>query len=377
MEYIVYLTVLLLLGTLLSALAHRLKISRVFFLLFAGMMLAQFDLVAFDDSAIFTIATLALILTVFDSATNIRVKEFLQESKDVIILTLTFLTLNAIILGTLFVAYTKLSFILALIFSILMYGIDPLTVLSMLGKVKNRVIEMLEIEAILNTPLTIVLPLLFLSVLSKKGGFTVLSVSSTFFLLVYQLIIGVAIGLFIGFGIDYVLKKNYFGKLSYLALLTSATLAYAVSEIFDASGVIAITVFGLYFGNSALEEKPELERYMEIFSNILGILVFILLGTIIQIEKQYIVMGILLFLAHLCIRFLSTFSLRWLTLRDRVFLALNVPKGIDVAVVILLIITTYSKLEGLIIIQHLALQFVLYSVILSTFVNAVYKVDDI
>ena len=64
--------------------------------------------------------------------------------------------------------------------------------------------------------------------------------------------------------------------------------------------------------------------------------------------------------------FLSFIIMKGLSFRERIFLGINVPKGIDVAVIILLMITMFSDIPGLDFIVSLGLLFMLYSIVLST-----------
>ena len=47
-------------------------------------------------------------------------------------------------------------------------------------------------------------------------------------------------------------------------------------------------------------------------------------------------------------------------------MTLNVPKGVDVAVVILIVINSISNIGGISLLQNIILLFILYSIVLST-----------
>ena len=157
MEYLAYIAMLLLLGVLCSALAYRMKVSSVFFLILAGMLLSVFNLVVFEREFIVIVSELALILVLFNSTTKLRITEVKRYSPKALRLAFLFLIFCCLFMG--FITYTSLeldSVLLALLFAVLVYGIDPTIALAVLGKKKNRIMEILEIEAIINTPITVI-----------------------------------------------------------------------------------------------------------------------------------------------------------------------------------------------------------------------------
>lgn len=369
MEFLIYLSMILLMGVLASTLAQQLKVSNIFFLVLTGMVLGAFDMIHFDDSVLTTIATLTLILVVFECSDAIRFKEFKKFIKPAARLAIIYFILNLVILAfATFFSFNAVPILVAVMFSALMSGIDPVVAISTLGNKKNRLIEILELESVINTPITVIVPLFMIKMITTTTGSNILITLKNYGLVFFQQIsIALVIGLIIGYMLVSIMKKSYLGNLSHLAVITSATIAYVSSELLSGSGVLAVTAFGLIFGNLHPDHKVELQKFSAIFSNTLLILVFILLGMKINIEPQYILIGSLLFLVHLGVRFVSTYiSLPHIGIKKIVFSTLNVPKGIDVAVVILLVSTTYSYIPGVEIIINLGLLFTLFSITLAT-----------
>jgi NhaP-type Na+/H+ or K+/H+ antiporter len=96
-----------------------------------------------------------------------------------------------------------------------------------------------------------------------------------------------------------------------------------------------------------------------------------LVGIIIKIPLDYwfFAKSILLFGIYLIIRYMAVqicFSRLNYSVKEKVFMSLNVPKGIAVAVVVF-ILATY-EIEGIQPILNLILVFIVYSIILSTIV---------
>lgn len=375
MEFLIYLSMVLLMGVLASTLARHLQVSNIFFLILTGMVLGTLNLVEFDDSLLQIISTLTLILVVFECSDAIRFKEFLRFIKPAARITLVFFTANLIFLGASFYFFEgNVSVIAAVVFATLMYGIDPVVAISSMGRKKNKLIEILEIESVLNTPLTVILPLVLVKLLEKGAGFSMQTIQSQGVLLFQQISVAIVLGSVIGFILVQIMKKSFLGDLSHLAVVTSATIAYVASELAGGSGVLAVTVFGLIFGNLHPDHKVGLQNFASVFSNTLLILVFIMLGLQIRIGYEYVLGGTLLFVVHLIARFLAVkISMPSATIKKAVFATLNVPKGVDVAVIILLFSSTYAHLPGMDQIINISLLFILYSITLSTVNSAILK----
>ena len=380
LEQLIYIAMLLLLGTLCSALAYALKVSDVFFLILVGMVLDAFNLVSFSQEFIITISTLALIFVLFKSTSKIRFREILRYSKESSKMAFLFLIFCGVFMS--FFAYASLeldSILVALLFAILVYGIDPTVTLDVLGNVKKRVVEILKIEAIINTPITVVAALTLLGILSTVNTLGVatlgsVTVGGVMLLFLKQFGIGIAVGVLVGATIVTIMKKTYFGDLSHLVIITAAIIAYVGSEFVGGSGVLAVASFGLLFGNFHIEHKLGLENFASIFSNTLNILVFILIGTVISIAPEYILKGTFLFIVYLCIRFLTTlFAVDRMHFKERVFMTLNVPKGVDVAILSLIIMSEHLGIRGINDVVAVVLLFILYSTVLSTVSSAFIK----
>lgn len=372
MEYLLYFAMLLLLGTLCSALADKLKISSVFFLMGTGMILGYFDLIDFSTETLIAVSTIALILVLFDSTSKLRFKEVIKYSPKALRLVFLFLIFCVMFIG--FISYVSLglnSVLLALLFSVITFGTDTTTALEVLKVKNNRIVKILEIEAIMNTPITVILSLALLAALKSQ---TTVSPIGQGLLLISNVLIGLCIGAIVGLLMIKILKSFNLGLTQHLALMAVAVISYILAESIGGSGVLAVTVFGLIFGNSDIEHKQKLEHYTEAFSSAATIFVFILIGTTIFIDPEFILKGTFLFIIYLSVRFLSlVFAIEHLSFKERLFMTLNVPKGIDEAILALILMGFTSIITGLYQIVNIILLFMLYSIILSTVSSAFTK----
>lgn len=377
MEYIhqlAYIAMILLMGTLASVLAYTLKTSDVLILLLTGMIFSSLGLLIFDKELIIIISTLTLIFVVFNSSFKFNIKELKKHFFNALklniiyfILCMVFLTIAVMYIFNL--GWTFNSLLLASLFSVLAYGTDPTVILSFFQGSKNKIVEIIEIESIINTPITVIVSFLILAGLAGSKFQLTTQIANPFLSFTQSIVVGTLVAVIIGWMVISILKNNYFGDLTHLGILTSAIIVYVGSEYLGGSGVLSIAVFGLLFGNSHISHLVEIERFESILTNSIKILTFILLGTIIVIRFEYIIKGTLIFAIYLIIRFFSVviaFPKERLNLKKILFITFNVPKGVDVAVVLLLIISIYSGIKNIDIVINLTMLMILYTIALSS-----------
>ncbi|MFH1591434.1 MAG: cation:proton antiporter [archaeon] len=365
--HLVYIAMILLLGTLCTALAKGLRTSNVFFLILAGMIFGGLGLISFSPVAVITICVLALVMIVFDSTNKLKFKELRSFLMPALRLTGFYWVGTVVLLSAVAVFLFDIHPLLAFFFSSLMFGIDPAIALTLLGKAKRKAVELLEVESLLNQPITLIISLMLLRSLEGVGKAGFGGAFSPILSLFLQVGLGLVIGLLVGSILLSILRKSFMGNLSHLMVLTAVVITFVISEWIGGSGVLAVVVLGLMFGNFHVEHKIELRKFACIFTHTLEILVFILIGTILIVQTQYLLKGTLLFLCYLAIRlFAVQAAYPAMPSRDKLLLTLTVPKGIDVSVIILLITTSFSTVDGMDTVLNLSLLFVLYSIVLAT-----------
>ena len=169
------------------------------------------------------------------------------------------------------------------------------------------------------------------------------------------------------------MSKQYSERLSPVAIVTAALLTYILAENLGGNGVLAVTTLGLFFGNIYIKEKKQLHEFSGMFANALEIFVFVLVGLMVAIPftSEFFIRSFFLFIVYLFIRFIAlslTFPrAKQYTNKEKLFMTLNAPKGIAVAVIVFTLAT--KNIEGLKTMLDLSLAFVLYSIILSTIVT--------
>ena len=376
---IVYLTsigIVLLFGIICTIIASKMKIPNVLLLLILGIGLSQISyngekIISFPPTFLTAISILALVMIIFDSCSRFKLKEFDDLSIKTLKMVGVNLTLNLIILTFFMYQIFKIkNLFIAAVFAAMMSGTAAETVLTIFQGNKSRVLEFLEIESILNTPLMVLIPFMIIDLMSSVG--TQMAVSKFIEQIapfIQQIITGIGAGVLVGIIVFKFMRKHYSENLSPVAMITAALLAYVMAERLGGNGVLAVTTLGLFFGNIYIKEKWKLHQFSGMLANSLEILVFVLVGLLIILPQSYVffVRSLVLFLVFLLVRYLSVLIVtrkEEFTIKEKVFITLNAPKGIALAT-IAFTLTTFD-IAGISTILEVTLAFLLYSILLST-----------
>ncbi len=381
MDVLIYLTsiaIILLIGLLISILSNKLKITNILLLIFAGIastFISYKGQPIFQFSPVFlvSIATLALVMIVFDGSSRMKFKEIDTLSYKAIKVTLITIILNLIFVGftTYILFFNELNItniIISLVFAVLMAGTDPASIFILFKKKTSKVFEFLKVEAIINTPIIVILPFILLEFITSKETISILTQIGPF---LQQIVTGVGTGIVIGIIIFRIMKKTYSEEYSAIALLTATLITYIIAENLGGNGVLAVATLGLLFGNMYVKKKTRLSEFSSILSTSLEILVFILIGVVTKIpwELAFFAKSLALFIILVLCRYLSLkISIgKESTTKEIIFMALNMPKGIAVATVIFSI--ALIEITGISILVNLTLITMIYSLITSTVIS--------
>ncbi|HLD07289.1 MAG TPA: cation:proton antiporter [Candidatus Nanoarchaeia archaeon] len=370
---------ILLIGLLFSMVSKRLRIPDVLLLILFGIGLNHLyyngsKLISFSPLFITSIGILALIMIVFDSTSRFTLKAFDALALQALSVAGFFLFFNLVLLtlSTLFIAEMPLdlrSVFLALIFAAIMSGTDPGSVFALFKEKSNRIIELLKVEAILNTPFMVLLPFIFLDLLNSIERDVLSTFLEQIVPFLTQFVTGIGAGILIGLIIFKAMRREYSEVFSPLALFIAALLAYVLAENLGGNGVLAVTTLGLFFGNVYLKEKTELTKFSSELTYALEILVYVLIGFVIDLplDGRFFLISSVLFLIYLIIRLLAVNAALprgVYRIGEKLFMSLNASKGIATAVIVLLLAAL--PVPGIALITHLIVAFMLYSLLLSS-----------
>lgn len=367
-----WLSLLLLMGVIIAYVAKKLKFPDILLLLVIGAVVGQLTVIRFNPSFLTSLGTFALVMILFESTSKFKPREISQLSPYAIKLSVVFMGINLIAL-TIFThilfngIFTWKELVLSMLFAGIMSGTSPSAVLSLLSEKVSKLVELIEFESIFNTPFTVIIPLVILKLYLGVLQTPEIVVAS----FLREIMTGVGTGLVLGLITFRIMKTGYMEKLSPLVVVAVALITYTLSNYLGGSGVLAVTALGIVFGVSAVREKESLQQFVSIFTNFLKIVVFILLGLLIKVplEPNFLLKSLGLFLIYLFIRFASvsvSFRVSDLNFKEKLFLSLNVSKGVAVAVVAFVvaasITTPYIKT-----LLDLIFLFMFYSIVVSSF----------
>ncbi len=400
--YLTNITIILILGIILTIIAKKLKISNLLLLVLCGLTLNKLQTEAysieFDPVFLTSISILALVMIVFDACAKFKIKELDEFSIMAIKTSIIWLVLNMIIItfAVVFI-FKEPSLLMALMFAALMSGTAPSAILTMFKGSENRLGKFLEVEAIVNTPIIVLLPFIILDFIGRFSPEHMLSsIIEQVGPFLQQFVAGIGAGILVGIIAFKLISVRYPETLNPLSIMTASILTYILAENLGGNGVLAVTTLGLFFGNVFKRGKEYLTEYSSMFANTLIILVFVLIGLAVDMPLtfEFISKSLGLFLIYLIVRFIAiTLSFKNLkyTIKEKIFLALNAQKGIAIAVVAFSLTTiTVSTLQiiegveqtaqipfitlpGAKDILALIVAFIVYSLIISTIIQRVSK----
>lgn len=369
--YLTYLSAILFISIICVIIAKKIHISNILLLILVGIVLGKATyngapLIVFEPGVLAVIGVFTLVLIIFNECSKLKLHTFDTLSFGALRLSFVFMAINLFALTFLMHSVYRTPLAIAAIFAAAMAGTDTSAVLLMLKQAKTKALRLLEIESIVDTPLMVIIPFLILEIMSQPSKPQFVSYIAPF---AQQFITGIGAGLLIALIISKVAAKRYSPMLSPIVLITSALLTYVVAESLGGSGVLAVTTFSVFLGSIHFKHMEKVQEFSAIFTLLLELLVFVLLGVVLKIPltTQFLVSSLLLFAAFVGIRFVSvhlSFRKQTFTFNERILMTLVMPKGITTAILLLALSTI--ALPGLQLLLEYGLAFTVYSIILAS-----------
>jgi len=354
---VAYFAIVLGLGVLVANLLKKKGIPDVFFLLLLGLVLgpsivmnpavSQYVNIKLVDVGAMGIIPdflriLALIMIIFTGMFNLKLNVFKRLSDVSIRVAFVGVVFNTIFLGFAATAMFGMQPIYALLLGASVSGTCGgvmMTIKKNLSKDSERPLNLLNMESVLNSPLSVLIPLLFLDLILISPGSIIepMKYAGTF----WQMIVaGMGTGIIIGFGISHVIR-NMLKEYSPLLFFSVALLTYALAEAVGGSGVLAVAVCGLITGNMMLKDRKQICEFDDNLSEMLRISIFVLLGA-----QVFLTVGLDEFLGILVFFFVVFFSRPLFLIpslgkmramfskKELLLMSFAAPRGIDSAAMI-------------------------------------------
>jgi cell volume regulation protein A len=284
--------IILALGAASAVLAQKLKIPDVVVFLLLGTLLGPGAVGIIDVKADSALNQLVLIFgscyILFDGGASLRLKVLKEVWITIVILAVVGVLITAVITGIAAYYLLGVPFIVALLLASAIASTDPATLVPVFRqvKIKDRVAQTVMSESAFNDATGAILTFAVLGIAMGQGGF---SVSASLLDLFKQASIGLLAGVILGYLAAMLIAHEKFGFLQEYAPVVSLMAvigAYLGADGLQASGFMAVFVFGIMIGNKdafgfVMEEgeQEKLNDFVLTTALIMRMFIFILLGT--------------------------------------------------------------------------------------------------
>jgi cell volume regulation protein A len=284
--------VILAIGTITAFLAQKLRIPDIPILLLVGIAIGPQVLGLVNiraDSALNQIILLfGASYILFDGGASLRFEVLKQVWITIVILATIGVVITAAVTSVAAHYVLGVPGIVATLLGVTLASTDPATLVPIFRQVqiRQRVAQTVMSESVFNDATGAIITFGMLAVAMGTGEF---SVTSSVFNLLRQATIGVLAGVVLGYAAAFIIAHERWAFLEeYGPVVTLVAMigAYFSADGLDASGLMAVFVFGIVIGNKdhfgfKMEpgEQRKLEEYVETTAFIMRLFIFILLGS--------------------------------------------------------------------------------------------------
>jgi cell volume regulation protein A len=259
--------------------------SAAFFLVAAALLSDALPALALSTQTVERVATLALIVILFDGGSSIGWRRFRAAATPIAMLGTvgTFATAG---LTALFAHWALgLAWLPAGLLGAAVAPTDPAVMFSVLGdqEVAGRTDTILEGESGANDPVGIALVIGLLELTTHSGaGFWI--VVRTF---LEQMAIGLAIGVGGGLAETQLMRRVTLPSsgLWLVQTMAGAGVVYGLATVAHGSGFLAVFIAGLVVGDVRAPFKTEIELVQEVLSSVAEVVVFVALGLTVALSS--------------------------------------------------------------------------------------------
>jgi potassium/hydrogen antiporter len=295
-------------GTLTALAAQKIKIPDVAVFLVAGMLIGPAALGLIDikaDSALNQIILLfGASYILFDGGASLRFNVLKQVWITIVVIATVGVLITAAITGLAAYVVLGVPLIVALLLGATLASTDPATLVPIFRQIhiRDRVAQTVMSESAFNDAMGAILTFGVLAVATGTGEF---SLVSSLLDLVKQSVIGIAAGAMLGYLAALLIAHERWAFLAeYAPVVTLVAVigAYFAADGMQASGFMAVFVFGIVLGNKesfgfkmAAGEAQKLDEYVLTTAFIMRLFIFILLGAQVDFSlmRQYWIGGVI------------------------------------------------------------------------------------
>ncbi len=301
--------VILALGTVTGIIAQKLKIPDVAVLLIVGLLIGPEVLGLIDikaDSALYQIILLfGASYILFDGGASLRLSVLKQVWITIVVLATVGVVITAAVTSVTAYLVLGVPWIVALLMGAALASTDPATLVPIFRQVRirDRVAQTVMSESALNDATGAIITFGVLSVAMGTGHF---SLASSLLDLARQAGIGIVAGALLGYLAALLIAHERLAFLvEYAPVVTLMAVigAYFAADGLEASGFMAVFVFGIVLGNKDAfgfqmgeREAQQLDQFVTTTAFIMRLFIFVLLGAQIDfaLMNQYLLGGVMI-----------------------------------------------------------------------------------
>ena len=306
--------VLLLFGTILAVgmlaglLAQKIKVPDVVLFLLIGMMLGPEAAGLVNVRADSALNQLILIFgscyILFDGGASLRFKVLREVWITVVVISTIGVLVTGLITGVAAYYILGVPFVIALLLGATLASTDPATLVPIFKQVriKDRVAQTVMSESAFNDAMGAIVTFAVLAVAIGAGEF---STTETLLDLLQQAGFGLVAGALLGYlAVLLIAHEKYAFLTEYSPVVTLMAVigAYLSADNLQASGFMAVFVFGIVLGNKDAfgfrmerDEEERLEEFVATTALIMRMFIFVLLGAQVDFSlmNQYLLGGVI------------------------------------------------------------------------------------
>jgi potassium/hydrogen antiporter len=299
--------VMLAVGTITGLLSRKIGIPDVAVFLLAGILIGPSGLGLIDIRADSPVNQFILLFgasyILFDGGASLRFEVLKQVWITILVISTIGVVITAAITGIAAYYVLDVPFIVALLLGATLASTDPATLVPIFRqiKIRDRVAQTVMSESAFNDAMGAIVTFGVLAVATGAGEF---SPAASLLDLLKQSIIGIGAGAVLGYLAALLIAHErwaFLAEYGPVVTLMAVIGAYFAADGFEASGFMAVFVFGIVLGNKEAlgfrmepGEARKLDDYVMTTAFIMRLFIFILLGTQVDFSlmNQYLVGGI-------------------------------------------------------------------------------------
>lgn len=264
-----------------SKLSNKFGVPTLLLFIILGMLFGSDGIfgIQFEDySFAEQICSIALIFIMFYGGFGTNWKIAKPVALKAILMSSIGVVITALVTGMFCFFILKMDLLEGLLVGSVISSTDAASVFSILRSknlnLKYGLASILEIESGSNDPVSYMLTIIILNLMSK------VSFNSVIYMIFSQIVFGILFGFLIGFASIYILKKISFDfkGLHSIFVLSIALLVYSLSSVTGGNGYLSVYITGIILGNSKIFHKVELVHFFDGITWLMQILIFFLLG---------------------------------------------------------------------------------------------------